>query len=204
MGRDSRLKKYRSKGKLYVYHRATGKRIWSELNSQAFWQEVGRLDQKAATIAADKTGTLGELCRAYLQSVEFTAILAEPTRREYSRILGRVEPLYELPVSTFDRDFVLRLRKQMFLKHRTRTANYVLQVLCAVFSWGAPLAYVKSNPFKDVPRFRRAKGVKQPAPTGREVVVTDLMPPRRTQGRQSRLPVDYEKMLSLLDEKEEE
>jgi hypothetical protein len=91
----------------------------------------------------------------------------------------------------------------MFLKHNTRTANSVLQVLGTIFSWGVPLDYVKTNPFKEVPRLRRTKGVRQPAPTGRGVVVADLVLPRKIRGRPPRLSVDdYEKLLSVLDEEE--
>jgi hypothetical protein len=202
MSRDSRLKTYRSKGKLYVYHRATGERIRSEPNGEAYWQEVALLDQKAAAMGAEKDRTLGDLCRAYLQSPEFASVLAASTRREYLRTLRRVESLYAHPASTIDRAFVLELRKQVFFKKNARIANEVLRVLSRIFIWAVPLGYVAANPFKGVVRPKPKKGVKQPAPTNREVVIHPRQPTTKRRPR-SRLSVDHEKMLSLLDEKEE-
>lgn len=138
-------------GRLYAYQRPTGKRVRTE-------PEKPKLsDQKRAKSAHRKNSSLGELCGAYLRSPEFTSVLAERTRKDYKRILQMCEPLYEWPVSSFDRDLVLQVRRRIFLKHKIRTANQVLQVLSAVFSWGLLRGYAQTNPFKAVTRIKPSK-----------------------------------------------
>src|SRR5689334_18483676 len=128
---DPRIKRVVAKGRMYLYHRATGERIRAEPDTDGFRLEVDRLDRKAQAIEKGN-GTLGQLCRAYLASPEFQA-KAERTRLDYRKVLHRLEPLYELPAPTFNSVFTLKLRDKVFQKHGRRTANYVLQVLSLIF-----------------------------------------------------------------------
>jgi hypothetical protein len=157
MKKGLRLDVIVSQGRLYGYQRPTGERVRAEP------EMLKLLDQKRARTADRKDCSLGELCGAYLQTLEFTSVLAKRTRQEYKRILYMCEPLYEWPVTAFDRDLVLQLRRRIFLKHKIRTANQVLQVLSAIFSWGLLRGYVQTNPFKAVPRIKRSKANKRVA-----------------------------------------
>lgn len=156
---DPRIKRVVAKGRIYLYHRATGERIRTDPNTEAFRLELDRLDRKAQTVEKGN-GTLGQLCRAYLSSPEFQA-KAERTRLDYRDVLHRLEPLYELPVTTFDSVFTLKLRDKVFRKHGRRMANYVLQVLSLIFTWGVPRGYVKTNTIKGVPKVPRPKGARK-------------------------------------------
>jgi integrase len=157
--KDPRIKRVVAKGRVYLYHRATGERVRAEPDTEGFRLELDRLDRKAQAVQKGN-GSLGQLCRAYLASPEFQA-KAERTRLDYREVLHRLEPLYEQPVTTFDSAFTLKLRDKVFKKHGRRMANYVLQVLSLIFSWGLPRAYVKTNTIKGVPKVPRAKGARK-------------------------------------------
>ncbi len=156
---DPRVKRVVAKGAVYLYHRATGERLRGEPDTEGFRLELDRLDRKARTIEKGNGG-LGQLCRAYLTSPEFQA-KAERTRLDYREVLHRLEALYELPVTTFDSVFTLKLRDKVFKKHGRRTANYVLQVLSLIFTWGVPRGYVKMNTIKGVPKVPRPNGARK-------------------------------------------
>lgn len=153
--KTTRIKSFKSKGKIYHYHRATGRRIQSESGTEAFDREVEALNQLAAK--STKIVTLGDLCRAYLQSPEFTQQLADRTRYEYQKVLHYVEPLYVMPIGNVTARFILELRDAVFTKRKRRMANYVLQVLSLIFSWGVPHGYAEFNPAMGVPHIRKPK-----------------------------------------------
>ena len=77
------IKVYRSRGKLFAYHRKTGKRIKALIGSAAFLAEIERLNGQEP--AQPRPGTLGALIAAYRRSPEFLE-LAERTRRDYVRL----------------------------------------------------------------------------------------------------------------------
>src|SRR5512133_912537 len=86
----SGVKIYRSRGKLYAYHRATGKRIRQPFGSAAFLSEVERLNQ---SLPSDPLpGTLGSLIAAYRRSPEFLE-LAPRTRSDYQKVFDYLKPL---------------------------------------------------------------------------------------------------------------
>jgi integrase len=156
---DPRIKRVTAKGRVYLYHRATGERIRAEPGSEDFRQELDRLDRKAQSLERGNT-TLGQLCRAYLASPEFQA-KAQRTRLDYREVLHRLEPLYELPATKFDSAFTLKLRDKVFNKSGRRMANYVLQVLSLIFTWGLPRGYVKTNTIKGIPKVPRPKDARK-------------------------------------------
>src|SRR4051794_27719002 len=85
------VKVYRSRGKLYIYHRKTGRRVRSHPGTAAFLAEIERLDSGAAQ-PEPRPGTLGALIEAYRRSPEF-AELAPRTRSDYQKIFDYLQPL---------------------------------------------------------------------------------------------------------------
>ena len=61
------IKRYRSKGRWYVYHRKTGKRIDAEFGTAAFFDDLATLERQVKREAA-LPGTLGGLLAAYRAS----------------------------------------------------------------------------------------------------------------------------------------
>lgn len=80
------IKKVRARGRIYYYHRATGKRIHAEFASAAFLAEVESLNHNAGAMRA-LPGTLGGLIDAYRESPEFTR-LAPRTQADYEKVLA--------------------------------------------------------------------------------------------------------------------
>lgn len=145
----------RSKGSTYYYHRATKARLKAEFGTPEFDAEIRSLD----LLTPQKTApnSLGALIDLYLASPEFTSELAPRTRVEYQTILGLVAGIRPMPLSVINGGFLLKLRDKIFKKHRRRRANYVLQVLSLVFSWGLGRDHVVTNPALGVPHLKLPK-----------------------------------------------
>ncbi|MBN9063388.1 MAG: hypothetical protein J0H41_13210 [Rhizobiales bacterium] len=95
--RNKGLKRYRSKGRWYAYHRATGKRITAEFGTAELFQALGALEARVRS-KGSVPGTLGALFESYRRSVAFTD-LAPATREGYLRIINLIAPLHEMPSS---------------------------------------------------------------------------------------------------------
>ncbi|WP_188260819.1 tyrosine-type recombinase/integrase [Azospirillum tabaci] len=149
------IKTYRSKGKVYHYHRATGTRIVSEPGTAAFVEEVRRLDEKALQVA-DRPGTLGGLMAAYRASPEF-ARLSDTTKADYREVMDYLQPLADVALARIDSPFVLKLRDKTFAKRKRRFANYVLAVLSILHNWGTPRGITTGNPAEKVPKVERPR-----------------------------------------------
>jgi integrase len=149
------IKTYRSKGKVYHYHRATGKRMTSQPRTAAFVEEAARLDALAAG-KAEKPGTLGGLICAYRASPEWERKSAL-TRRDYQRIFDYLKPLCDDPISSFTPAFVIKLRDKTFKLRKQRFANYTIQVLSMLFNWGRPREITDTNPCDEVPKLSRSR-----------------------------------------------
>lgn len=155
------------KGKRYVnaYHRATGDVVEARpIGGIDFLLEVKRLDTKAAaTAAADPApGTLGELIKAYRDpdNPDFAG-LADRTKRDYQDVFDYLKRIDDMDLRLIDAPFVLELRDKAFKKHKRRFANYVVQVLSLLFTWGLPRRHgLTVNPAIGVPSIRRPKGAR--------------------------------------------
>ena len=150
------LKVYRSKGRTYVYHRATGKRIVEPPGTPAFFAAVAALDATAVA-PVPRAGTLGGLIAAYRASAHHREDLAPRTRADYGKVFDWLQPLDALPLGDVDRAFVARLRDKAREKRGRRFGTYVVQVLSALFTWGMEPGIVESNPAKGVKRVPRDK-----------------------------------------------
>lgn len=156
------VKKATAKGRVYYYHRKTGKRIESPPGTAAFMVEVARLDGIATAAPAARAGTFGGLVAAYRDGPEWAA-LAPRTRADYDRVFLYLEPIAEMPLRRIDGQFVVATRDRAFKRHKRRFANYVLAVLSLLFAWGGPpRGWMTGNPAAGIPPLPRPRDL--PAP----------------------------------------
>ncbi len=147
------VKKVRSKGKTYYYHRKTMTRLPGEPGSDGFLSALRSLDRPSSTRQAT-SGTLGAVVHAYRASPEFAG-LAPLTRKKYQAVFDELKPLDAMPLSEVTSEFLFAWRDK---KAARRTfANLGLTVLQIVFNWGLRRGKVKSNPAINVERIRRPR-----------------------------------------------
>lgn len=85
-------------------------------------------------------GTLGGLIEAYRASPEFREQLAPRTRSDYQKVFNYLATIESMPIVQIDEAAVIAFRDRAFLQRKRRFANYVVQVLRLLFSWGKPRA----------------------------------------------------------------
>jgi integrase len=159
------VKSYRSKGRIYHYHRATKVRIDIDLNAfpEQFLARVSELDRMAAGLAPPqltetRVETLGGLFDAWRQSEEWKSLKPQ-TRRTYERVIGpeigalaavRARPLIE-----FTSPFVVGLRDAVAKRRKRWMANYSVKVLRLAFGWARLHGWCTENPAQGVPLIDR-------------------------------------------------
>src|SRR5262249_41724903 len=146
------VKIYRSKGRTYCYHRATGRRILAEIGSPAFFAELSALDQLKHKYTPFK-GTLGSLLASYRACDTFER-LAPRTQADYRRMMDWLAPLDGMPLAEITPPLARQLRDKAYKSGGYRFANYVLSVLSAALSWGAEMGHITENPIRG--RIRKA------------------------------------------------
>ena len=149
------LKIYRSKGRVYAYHRATGSRIKAEYGTAAFIDELAAIERKLSSTEATP-GTLGILFHDYRQSHQFTD-LANDTRQGYERMMRLIQPIFEMPLLQLTPQFIASLRDKIAEKHGRRQANYVMSVISVACEFGRERGFIETNPVKGIKRVRRAR-----------------------------------------------
>jgi integrase len=147
------IKRYRSKGRWYVYHRKTGKRIDAEFGTAAFFNELATLERRVKREAA-LPGTLGGLLAAYRASRAYLD-LASSTRAGYARMMNLLMPIHDMPLAELTPQFVAGLRDRVAEKHGRRQANYVMAVISVACEHGREHGIVRENPVKGIKRVRR-------------------------------------------------
>ena len=166
------VNRVRAKGRLYYYHRASGKRILADPNdAAAFAAEVAALSaNRPSDDAKALTGTLGGLIAAYRAASAFLA-LAPDTRKGYQRAFDACKAIHAMPLKSIDQVFILGLQERINKKRGRWLANMVVSVLSVVFGWGVPRGIAGSNPAAGVPKIRRPRStpVANRAWTAREV-----------------------------------
>ncbi|TWA88813.1 phage integrase family protein [Azospirillum brasilense] len=151
------VKAYRSKGKVYYYHRPTRTRLRAEFGTPEFVREVEALNHKMAERAdVSVRGTLGALIVAYRRSPEW-AEKAIATKDDYQAVFDYLKIIDDMPLALLDGPAVITLRDKAFAAHKRRFANYVVQVLSLVFNWGKSRGFSAINPASDVPKLKRPK-----------------------------------------------
>lgn len=160
----------------YWYHRATGKRLKHDPETAAGFAEIAALDAKAKAIqpvAGFKPGTFAALWLAYRgdpkNPTEFPAspewIALKPrTKSDYQKVrdwLG--EGAEKAIVKTMASEEIIGLRDKAFRQRGLRFANYVVQVIRLVLTWGKTRKWLgdQSNPAIGVKLLKRPKGQKK-------------------------------------------
>ena len=147
------IKRYRSKGRWYVYHRETGQRIDAEFGTAAFFNELAILERQVKREEA-LPGTLGGLLIAYRASRGYLD-LASSTRAGYARMMNLLMPIHDMPLAEVTPQFVAGLRDRVAEKHGRRQANYVMAVISVACEHGRERGIVRENLVKGIKRVRR-------------------------------------------------
>jgi integrase len=150
------IKVYRSRGKLYAYHRATGIRLRSHFGTTEFFAELVSIEAQTSK-PKEKPGTWGGLVLAYKDSPRFQDELKQRTRQDYNRLFDWLAPLAAMPLIEITREFVCDLRDKAHTTKKRRFANYVLSVLSVVFSYGMEHGLAYENPASRIKKVRRPK-----------------------------------------------
>jgi integrase len=151
------VKRYRSKGRWYYYHRPTGTRLNSEFGTGEFFAELAVLER---TVKREKAapGTLGLLLASYRFSPAFED-LADSTKRGYLKMINVLRPLHEMPLVELTAPFVAGLRDKLASQRGRRTANFVMAVVSVACEYGKEQGIIVQNPVKGIKRVRRERGL---------------------------------------------
>jgi integrase len=154
------LKRYRSKGIEYFYHRATGKRITAKPGTPEFLAEVMALDASIKQHAEDaaRPQTLGALIKSYKTTDAWTD-LSPRTKQDYEKVIAYLAPLYEVPVAAFTPPKIVAMRDQWMKERGRRFVNYCRTVLILLMNRAVELGLVPTNPAKAVRKVKRDKSL---------------------------------------------
>ncbi len=172
------LNRVRSKGRTYLYHRATGEPFTQKEGTTEFLEEYLKFEknqQERSTnwVAPD---SLGALIDQYRESDKFKS-LAPRTRKDYNKVLDYLEPIRSAIVSEIKTSFIQKLQDKTLKKRGRRFSRYVTQVFQALFTWGKPRGLTNDNPAYAVevpptPFGHKKKEVNRPwEPQERDVVL---------------------------------
>jgi integrase len=150
------VKRYRSKGRWYYYHRLTGTRLKAEFGTGEFFAELAALERRVKREKA-LPGTLGMLLASYRASPAFVD-LAASTCRGYLKMMDIIRPLEEMPLAELTSPFIAGLRDKLATQRGRRTANFVMAVVSVACEHGKEQGLIAQNPVKGVKRVRRPRG----------------------------------------------
>jgi integrase len=151
------LKRYRAKGRWYVYHRKTGLRIKADFGTGEFFSELASIERRLRT-QETLPGTLGLLFASYRSSPAYTD-LAQSTQQGYTRIMNLLRPLNDMPLVELTPQFIAGLRDRIAEQRGRRQANYVMAVVSVACEHGKEHGVIRDNPVKGVKRVRRARSM---------------------------------------------
>lgn len=156
------IKRYRhpKTGIVYCYHRATGIRILSEFGTQAFFDELLKLNgQEVRGHVAQKKAETGSLSAVieYYKTTNAFLTLSERTRKDYERYCDFLQPLWHLPVNAFTAPQIAKLRTKWSKEKGIRAVNYLLAVMSVLMGQAVELGLLKSNPLRDVKKVRKPR-----------------------------------------------
>ncbi len=156
------LKRYRSKGVDYIYHRASGIRLTPPHVPGS--PEFFRAYADASTPKKAKLKTVRTLDNAidrYLDSAEFLKLRGR-TKTDYQRIIKWLRIIGDTPLKLFTRAFVYKLRDKAFAAHKRRFANYVQSVLSVILETAVKAEWLTENPCFQMKKVRRPTDAKEP------------------------------------------
>ena len=175
------LKSYRSKGRVFHYHRATGIRIEFDISAEPekFLARVRELDRAALPVPLarplpepDMAGadpvegrTLGSLFDAWQRSQEWQALRPQ-TQITYLRVIdrntGALKDAFALPVHELTPSKIVQLRDSVTKAKKRWLGNYAVKVLRVAFAWGRLHGWSELNPAAGVPLIQRAADAREP------------------------------------------
>jgi integrase len=158
MVRIKGIKRYRSKGQWYCYHRASGTRLVALFGTPAFIAELATVEEEWKRKGGVEIipGSLGHAIVLYKKSPAFMDLAAR-TQSDYQKVFDYLQPLGEMPLVKIDSAFVAKLRDRTYEQRRRRFANYVVSVLGSIFAHAKEYGLVDSNPAKGVKPVKRPK-----------------------------------------------
>jgi integrase len=149
------VKKVRSKGRTYYYHRRSMTRLPGQPSSPEFVQALSLLN-KTSTTSSTAHGILGSLLSSYRSSPEFAG-LAPATRQKYTKVFNELKPLDDMPLVAVTSEFLYAWRDKKEVERKRAFTNLSLAVLQRVFSWGMKRQKCKTNPAASVEKIRRPR-----------------------------------------------
>ena len=149
------VKKVRSKGHTYYYHRRSMTRLPGQPSSPEFVRALSSLNRTSST-SPSTPHSLGSLIAQYRSSPEFAA-LAPATRATYQRVFDGLKGLDGMPLTQVTTDFLYKLRDKKHVERKRSFTNMMLIVLRLVFAWGKKRQHCKTNPAIDVDLIRRPR-----------------------------------------------
>jgi hypothetical protein len=140
---------YKAKGRTYYYFRKKGfpKARLPDPSSPDFSAEYDRLLRQAGADTGPrraKANSLGELIATFRGSPEYLDEIKPKTRKAYDRYLAMLADVDDLPADAMSRQWVLHRRDQ--LSDKPRTANYFMQTVRRLYSFGMDRGMVSHNP----------------------------------------------------------
>ena len=154
------LKRYRDNrdGRIYCYHRPTGRRLQAEFGTQEFFAELAELEgaHKEQRRRQALPQTLGEMIATYTQSARFHG-LAPRTRKDYIGILSDLAKIHNMPLAAIDKPFLARVRDEYAERRGWHRANYLLAILSTVFKMAEEYGVMKENPALRLAKLKRPK-----------------------------------------------
>ncbi len=154
------LKQFRHKknGQIYIYHRATGKRLLSQPGTPAFLAELAAIEQDVKALAeqAAKPNTLGALIKSYKTTQAWTD-LAPRTKQDYEKVIAYFAPLSDAPIALFTPPHIVALRDQWLKERGRRFVNYCRTILILLMNRAVELGLLPNNPAQAVRIIKRDK-----------------------------------------------
>ncbi len=148
------VKKVRSKGKDYFYHRRTMTRLPGVPGSAEFVAKLSELTRRVnGSLVLEG---LGALVAAYRSSPEFGR-LAPATRYKYQGIFDELKPLDDAPLIAITTEFLYGWRDKKAEEKSRSFANFGIIVFRLLFAWGKRRGKCKANPALDIELIRKPR-----------------------------------------------
>lgn len=148
------LNKVRAKGRIYFYHRKSGRRILADPGTPEFFAELAAAEASLKPAPKARPGTLGLVIDAYRASKFFTD-RRPATRLSYDRAMLVLEPLRDMPLHAITGGFVAGVRDKLAQTRGRWITNYTLTVLGILCDFACEKEWMHVNPVQSVRRLPR-------------------------------------------------
>lgn len=155
------MRRVRSKGRTYWYHRRTGERLPEDENQRI--RRVLEINQGIETPSRHvKVGSVEAITNVYRASESFKK-LADSTRQDYGNRLKIICELWgDQPIAAIQRKHVIALQDQF--ADRAATADRTVTVLRVLLAFAVKREYRDDNPAEGVEKLRKPKDVEGHTP----------------------------------------